>query len=170
MTDRGAWLSEAGVRRLRFLWGQGVVTNEIAREFGVSKNAIVGKVHRLELDPRPSPIRRDRFTVPAPRAPRLVAVSTLAPLASELLAPPAIAAPEPDPPPPILEPTPRPAPVTRPRRECCWPIGQGKALRFCDAEAEVRRPYCEEHSKLAYQKTPKREDASPAYASAGGGD
>ena len=41
------------------LWAEGHSTAEIGRRLGVSKNAIVGKAHRLDLDARPSPIRRD---------------------------------------------------------------------------------------------------------------
>jgi GcrA cell cycle regulator len=44
--------------RLRGMWMEGYSTAEIGRRIGVSKNAVVGKAHRLGLDPRPSPIRR----------------------------------------------------------------------------------------------------------------
>ena len=49
---------EETIRLLRDLWAQGHSTAEIGRRLGVSKNAIVGKAHRLELDARPSPIKR----------------------------------------------------------------------------------------------------------------
>ena len=38
------------IRHLRDLWTQGHSTAEIGRRLGVSKNAIVGKAHRLDLD------------------------------------------------------------------------------------------------------------------------
>src|SRR4249919_1411034 len=77
------WAEETIVR-LRTLWDEGLSTAEIGRRLGVSKNAIVGKAHRLELDARPSPIRRD---VPKPPVDRAVqfprtAGPTLPPLAS----------------------------------------------------------------------------------------
>ncbi|HYZ21769.1 MAG TPA: GcrA family cell cycle regulator, partial [Rhodopila sp.] len=50
---------EETIRLLRELWAEGLSTAEIGRRLGVSKNAIVGKAHRLDLDARPSPIRRD---------------------------------------------------------------------------------------------------------------
>ena len=50
---------EETIRHLKDLWAQGHSTAEIGRRLGVSKNAIVGKAHRLDLDARPSPIRRD---------------------------------------------------------------------------------------------------------------
>ena len=52
------WAEETIVR-LRALWDEGHSTAEIGRRLGVSKNAVVGKAHRLDLPARPSPIRRD---------------------------------------------------------------------------------------------------------------
>lgn len=52
------WTAEA-IERLRALWAEGHSTAEIGRRMGVSKNAVVGKAHRLQLPARPSPIRRD---------------------------------------------------------------------------------------------------------------
>ena len=77
------WDEEA-IRLLKALWTQGLSTAEIGRRLGVSKNAIVGKAHRLELEARPSPIRRDPpkplddHAAPYPR----VAGPTLPPLPS----------------------------------------------------------------------------------------
>jgi GcrA cell cycle regulator len=42
---------------LRSLWGRGDSGSEIGRIMGISKNAVVGKAHRLRLSPRPSPIK-----------------------------------------------------------------------------------------------------------------
>lgn len=39
------------------LWTEGLSTAEIGRRLGVSKNAVVGKAHRLSLTPRPSPVK-----------------------------------------------------------------------------------------------------------------
>jgi len=52
-----AW-TEKMVEDLRIMWKQGLTTGEIGRRLGVSKNSIVGKVHRLQLDARPSPIKK----------------------------------------------------------------------------------------------------------------
>ncbi len=52
------WCEET-ILRLREMWEQGHSTAEIGRRLGVSKNAIVGKAHRLDLSARPSPIRRE---------------------------------------------------------------------------------------------------------------
>ena len=52
-----AW-TEAQIDQLKELWGEGLSTSEIGRKLGVTKNAVVGKAHRLGLPPRPSPIKR----------------------------------------------------------------------------------------------------------------
>lgn len=72
------WNDEV-IARLRTLWDEGHSTAEIGRRLGVSKNAIVGKAHRLSLPPRPSPIRRGTGEAPRPSTRRVVG-STLPPL------------------------------------------------------------------------------------------
>ena len=51
------WTDEQ-VEELKRLWDKGLTTGEIGKVLGVSKNAVVGKAHRLGLNSRPSPIRR----------------------------------------------------------------------------------------------------------------
>jgi len=86
--------NEETIRHLRDLWAEGHSTAEIGRRLGVSKNAIVGKAHRLDLDARPSPIRREGpkpvSERPAPLA--RAAGPTLPPLASAIVPPAATAA------------------------------------------------------------------------------
>ncbi|MBN8899967.1 MAG: GcrA cell cycle regulator, partial [Rhodospirillales bacterium] len=48
--------SDETIARLRDLWAEGHSTAEIGRRLGVSKNAVVGKAHRLDLPARPSPV------------------------------------------------------------------------------------------------------------------
>ncbi|MCX8667749.1 GcrA cell cycle regulator [Acetobacteraceae bacterium B3987] len=50
------WTDEL-IARLKELWEQGLSTAEIGRQLSITKNAVVGKAHRLGLPPRPSPIR-----------------------------------------------------------------------------------------------------------------
>src|ERR1700754_5230846 len=53
-----SWTDER-VAQLRQLWGSGKSASEIADLLGgVSRNAVIGKAHRLELSGRPSPIKR----------------------------------------------------------------------------------------------------------------
>ena len=178
------WADEVIVR-LRELWSEGHSTAEIGRRLGVSKNAVVGKAHRLDLPARPSPIRRDGERPPSrPSPPRRPAGPTLPPLSSTSLGnvplaggalPPVHSAASLPPRPPGFTatrpaPTPRVAlPVTPPPRPygrvitCCWPIGEPgtRSFRFCDGESVPGKPYCAEHAQLAYVKVrDRREDAA----------
>ncbi len=51
------WTEET-IFRLRSLWQEGHSTAEIGRRMSITKNAVVGKAHRLTLPARPSPIRK----------------------------------------------------------------------------------------------------------------
>ena len=170
------WTEET-IERLRNLWAEGLSTAEIGRRMGISKNAVVGKAHRLNLPPRPSPIRRDGNSgVPRPAAPRRVTGPTLPPLRMMEVAEPVVAAPMPAPR-PVVPPKPmvREAAPARsalvravaPRvgraAVCCWPIGEPgtRSFRFCDAGATHGKPYCAEHAQIAYVKVrDRREDAA----------
>src|SRR5436305_8979298 len=99
MGDHKMEWSDDVISQLRGLWAEGLSTAEIGRRLGVSKNAIVGKAHRLDLPARPSPIRREGAASPAPRTPSAKRHDgpTLPPLASAEVAatPPVIVAPAP---------------------------------------------------------------------------
>lgn len=170
------WTEET-IERLRGLWAEGLSTAEIGRRMGISKNAVVGKAHRLNLPARPSPIRRDGPGAPA-RAPtpRRIVGSTLPPLAAAAepvtTTAPAIATAPVMPRPVMREPVavvkaPPPLRAVTPRvgrsSACCWPIGEPgtKSFRFCDAAAAGGKPYCYEHAQIAYVKVrDRREDAA----------
>ncbi|WP_215761344.1 GcrA family cell cycle regulator [Acetobacter sp. P1H12_c] len=59
------WTDET-IARLKELWAEGLSTAEIGRRLSITKNAVVGKAHRLSLPPRPSPIRRSDKSKAAP--------------------------------------------------------------------------------------------------------
>jgi GcrA cell cycle regulator len=173
--------SEDTIGRLRALWSEGHSTAEIGRRLGVSKNAVVGKAHRLDLPARPSPIRRDGAGPSArKKSPRRVAGPTLPPLVSThgstapqmprpIFAPSHVRSaayavrPSPPvqaPPPPRIQVAPRPFARTV---ACCWPIGEPgtKSFRFCDGDALIGKPYCADHAQVAYVKVrDRREDAA----------
>jgi len=158
------WTTEA-IERLKALWAEGHSTAEIGRRMGISKNAVVGKAHRLTLPARPSPIRRDALPrpTPVPRAPRPVHVPM-----QRLAQPPMMRhAPPPAPPPQAsAPPVVRSFPTARPRigaRSCCWPLGEPgtQGFRFCGGDPMAGKPYCMEHAALAYVKPrDRREDAA----------
>lgn len=170
------WTEET-ITRLRALWDEGHSTAEIGRRLGVSKNAVVGKAHRLDLAARPSPIRPLPEGARPRSTPRRVAGPTLPPLASTrpagaqpggyaraaavAIAPRPAPAPAPQPAPPRLQAVP---PRTYGRViTCCWPIGEPgtRSFRFCDGESVPGKPYCTEHAELAYVRIrDRREDAA----------
>lgn len=79
----------ADLEMLATLWAdQKNSTAEIGRRINRSKHSVVGKAHRQELPPRPSPIiRRPVAPVPTPRAqPLPPGARTLPPLPSEMMA------------------------------------------------------------------------------------
>ncbi len=183
-THKMEW-NEETITRLRELWAEGHSTAEIGRRLGVSKNAIVGKAHRLDLPARPSPIRRDPNAGDTPRQSptRRIEGPTLPPLASTdapvpvviaeplpvkpAVVAPSAAMPAPAGPRPVAPPPPRlqAAPIRPYARviTCCWPIGEPgtRDFRFCDDASEPGKPYCGEHAKLAYVKVrDRREDAA----------
>lgn len=45
------------IDRLAALWAEGLPTAEIGRRLNISKNAVIGKAHRLTLKARPSPLK-----------------------------------------------------------------------------------------------------------------
>lgn len=51
------WTDEA-VEELKRMWDRGMTTGQIAKALNVTKNSIIGKVHRLCLTARPSPIKK----------------------------------------------------------------------------------------------------------------
>ena len=60
-----SWTDER-IDRLKELWSQGKTASHIAEELGgVSRNAVIGKAHRLGLQSRPSPVKPNE---PAPKA------------------------------------------------------------------------------------------------------
>ncbi len=62
--------TEDKIKKLKKLWQAGKPTAEIAKNLGMSKNSIIGKVHRLNLKERPSPIKKD--TKKAQKAPQKI--------------------------------------------------------------------------------------------------
>jgi GcrA cell cycle regulator len=52
-----SWTEER-IERLKAMWTKGATASEIADELGgVSRNAVIGKAHRLGLEARPSPVK-----------------------------------------------------------------------------------------------------------------
>ena len=134
------WTDEQ-VEELKRLWDQGLTTGEIGKALGVSKNSVVGKAHRLELNGRPSPIKRNSeeieavAEVPEKTVEKKKAAKT-----------------------PSAKKT-----VEKEKKKlftvndltstsCRWPIGDPKDedFHFCGEEALPDKPYCAKHAAIAY--------------------
>jgi len=100
-----SWTDER-IEQLKRLWGQGMTASQIADELGgVSRNAVIGKAHRLGLEARPSPVKGGE-TPSAPPAP-----PASAPVAEKVAAP----APRPAPPAAPVPSVATPAPAAPPQ-------------------------------------------------------
>src|SRR5438132_14336358 len=68
-----SWTEER-IERLKKMWHDGATASQIADELGgVSRNAVIGKAHRLGLEQRPSPVKAGeekeaKKAAPAPAA------------------------------------------------------------------------------------------------------
>lgn len=148
------WNDET-INRLGVLWDEGHSTAEIGRRMGITKNAVVGKAHRMNLKPRPSPIRWTAgLAKPAVRSAPPISAQPAPPLARPLAKPPAPARSR-----SVVHPFASPRLDSR-NSPCCWPIGEPgtSSFRFCDADATAGKPYCPEHAQLAYVKVRDRRD------------
>ena len=126
-----------------------ISAGEIGRRMGISKNAVVGKVHRLGLEPRPSPIRvAGAVRVKAPPGRRQ------APRLAQLLCA------EEDELPPMPRPVPQPVRRFAVSGDCCFPIGEPRqpSFHFCTARSLPGKPYCEAHDAVAYMRVRDRRE------------
>lgn len=154
------WTDER-VDILRKLWGDGLSASQIARQIGgVTRNAVIGKVHRLGLAGRAAPSRPQRTVFRTPSAPR--------PLRPREHVP---SRPSGDPKPKAVT-----APALRYVDEapgiatamtlgahmCKWPIGDPSLdhFTFCGRRSEEHGPYCHEHAAVAYQPATKKNSAA----------
>jgi GcrA cell cycle regulator len=154
------------ISELTKLWNEGLSTAEIGKLLGISKNAVVGKAHRLRLASRPSPIRRMAIRPATPRVPRATRNLAMSALPQTAAMTPArqatpVAA-------PAAQPSPARARVEAPplqlsNQRCMWPVGHpgDGDFHFCGERALVGKPYCAAHCAVAYVKAkPKSGEAA----------
>jgi GcrA cell cycle regulator len=153
------WTDER-VELLKKLWQEGLSASQIAKQLGgVTRNAVIGKVHRLGLSGRAAPSKPARPVFKAPRPARPVAP----PAAPRRVAEPSAAAPQPSPVRYVDE-TPGTATVlTLGAHMCKWPIGDPSldSFTFCGRRTDDG-PYCHEHAQVAYQPAQAKKKSSAA--------
>ena len=141
---------ENNVSKLKELWDQGLPTAQIGKLLGFTKNAVVGKAHRIGLERRPSPIRRtsvkpDRKKARSPVMPKLNFENNN---------------PENKPDDKIaFHPAVKNLLSNSTKRGCEWPVGHPDEaeFHFCDKERFEDKPYCLEHCAVAYVIPEKEE-------------
>jgi GcrA cell cycle regulator len=103
-----SWTDER-IENLKTLWERGLTASQIAEELGgVSRNAVIGKAHRLGLKSRPSPVKSGDDTPAKPAPTPTPRPATPKPV----IARPVIEQPAPPPRAPVdRTPAPAPAPV-----------------------------------------------------------
>jgi GcrA cell cycle regulator len=167
------WSSER-IEHLRALWQDGLSASQIAEQLGgITRNAVIGKAHRLGLTGRPSPIKNRPAGIVRPRLPRRPPVEHAAPPRAVAVAapPPRV---EPAPPQPVaasVEEGPGASILTLTDRICKWPIGDPRDanFHFCGRASIDNLPYCAEHARRAYQPPTRRagERDDPAHRFSG---
>ena len=99
-----SWTDER-IERLRELWTKGMTASQIAEDLGgVSRNAVIGKAHRLDLQSRPSPVKANDAAPALKAEPRKIAL----PKSRPTPVPVAAAPPPPRPTGPVNAPIPMP--------------------------------------------------------------
>lgn len=159
-----SWTDER-VEMLKKLWAEGLSASQIAGKLGnVTRNAVIGKVHRLGLSGRmktarttPARPRRQPRQPSAPRRPTVVGNTALKPQVD------AVAEPTPRPRTAVIEelvipPSERLTILQLTESTCKWPIGDpGESeFHFCGRSSDPAKPYCEHHAGVAYQPASDR--------------
>lgn len=121
------------IERLTQLWSDGLTCSEIAAQIpGTTRSAVIGKVHRLGLPGRPSPVARGPNPGPKKRPPPAVKPPSL-----------------PEPVPEEIEPLHIGMMEIR-DGQCKWPYGAGATTTFCGHAITPGKPYCSEHCRQAF--------------------
>ena len=151
-----SWTDER-VELLKKLWSDGLSASQIAAELGgITRNAVIGKVHRLGLAGRAkSPgtaaprTRKARATSPMLRIsrPAVRGNTALAQLYETELDP------QPDLADNVIPLGQRRTLLELTEETCRWPIGDPGTPEFffCGGQTITSLPYCAHHSRIAYQ-------------------
>ncbi len=156
-----AW-TEDRVETLKKLWAEGLSASQIANRLGgVTRNAVIGKVHRLGLSGRATPSRASRPRPSKPRQPSHPGrINTFRSAGATALKTETVVekSPIPDPEPALIRevvfpPGERATILNLCDKTCRWPIGDPSAeeFHFCGRKPSANMPYCPHHCQIAYQ-------------------
>jgi GcrA cell cycle regulator len=154
ITTSATWTPER-IERLRSCVAAGMTCSEIAAEIGVTRNAVIGKIHRLGLSsgrPAGAPARASTSCPPRARHPRVPTQRRLLRLAyahavldEAMLNGPVVSI--------------RPCSLVEiAERQCRWPIGDPATANFvfCGNDAITGFTYCLGHARMAYRAPASR--------------
>ena len=179
-----SWTEER-VELLKKLWGEGQSASQIAKELGgVTRNAVIGKVHRLGLSNRSTSTSKSETVPKTEKKTEKAAAKRKETVAKEPEAsstPPTptrrqiIPAGQPLPPQPSAneispEALARVSAVEKKAKKIClleltertckWPVGDPATPNFwfCGLPTQTGKPYCEAHVGVAFQPMNTRRD------------
>ena len=160
--------SDDRVEQLKKLWEAGLSASQIAAELGnVTRNAVIGKVHRLGLSGRAkspsSAAPRQRKARPAQH---MMRVSRPVSRGNTALAHAFEVEVEPDPIAydNVVPMSQRLSLLELNEATCHWPVGDPSSPEFffCGGKALTGLPYCAHHSRVAYQPAADRRRHRPS--------
>lgn len=162
--------TEQQIQSLKKMWGNGFSASDIAKNLGggLTRNAVIGKAHRLKLSSQPSLIARQSDPSVQKIGGRTLPTMTKISKKRAMLRP--------------LPPVQRPEAIARPlnreslrpidnikrtegiavtkagERHCRWPIGDPRSpdFRFCGCTSHEGLPYCVDHARVAYQTVSRK--------------
>ena len=161
------------VEKLKSMWTEGMSASQIAKALGgVTRNAVIGKVHRLGLSNRTAAPKAATPDAPAAEVAAKPAAKPVEPVKTPVAAVPAR---KPLPPQPATDnSSPQPAEILAEmalkarklnlleltERTCKWPIGDPATddFFFCGLPATPGKPYCETHVGVAFQPMSSRRE------------
>jgi GcrA cell cycle regulator len=185
MGEQSTTWTSARIGILQELWGSGLSAKEIAVRLGggITRNAVIGKAHRLGLSSRPSPIKR----VPGEKmvgastmktrmsAPKAMSLRRDVMVGSGAYKPQALMrdnaaeseqrmrrsegasyAPR------VFKASGQTATQAQ-AQQCRWPVGDPlkPGFHFCDSMSIPGLPYCYDHACMAYQGSKKKSPSAP---------
>lgn len=158
--------SEERVDLLMKLWAEGLSASQCASRIGgITRNAVIGKIHRLGLSDLAPRSGKSRASYPKKRKPRNQRPSFKPWLGPDQRKSARIFAAEPFVPAPeiIVPQKERRGIADLQENQCRWPIGdpQKADFHFCNGKQVMGLPYCEHHCRVAFKPPEMRKKKIP---------